>query len=165
MAEENSKLFRKKVIDRVSTPEELDHYLQVTSPGIWIALIAVVVFLVGVLGWAVFGHIQKTVNVAVVRMDGNYVCLLTAETKRLVNEDSKVVIGERTFDLIPTDLDPIVLGTKGGVDLNVKLSLGLKNGDILYPVMIDGEPDDIPTSTYIGKFLLELVKPISLIIN
>lgn len=194
MSEEKSSLFRKKVIDRVSTPEELDHYLQVTSPGIWIALIAVVVFLVGVLCWAVFGRIEKTVNVAVVKMDADYVgnlmndddarknagteqasfyyvCLLNQETKNLYNEgsaakDYSVTIGNKKYSISSEiELDPVVLGGKDGqVDLKVKQSLKLKNGDRLYPVIIEGEPE-FTGNTCIGKFTLELVKPIELIIN
>lgn len=184
MSEEKSSIFRKKVIDRVSTPEELDHYLQVTSPGIWIALLAVIVFLAGVLGWAIFGRIEKTVNVAVVKMDDDYigsidksgsisndgssfyyVCLLPREVKNLTNADSTVTVGNKRYDLSQVDLDPVTIGGKGGqVDLNIKLSLGLKNGDVVYPVIIEGNPE-FKGNTYIGKFTLELVKPIQLIIN
>ncbi len=41
----NTSFFRKKSLDRISSPEQLTDYLRVTNPGIWIFLAAVVVLL------------------------------------------------------------------------------------------------------------------------
>ncbi len=35
-------LFREKSIDRISSPEQLNDYLRVTSPAVWVILLAVV---------------------------------------------------------------------------------------------------------------------------
>ncbi len=48
----DSELFRKKSIDRVSSPEQLNDYIKVVSPGIWILILAIIVLLVGVIVWA-----------------------------------------------------------------------------------------------------------------
>ena len=48
MAEkQESTLFRKKSMARISSPEDLTSYLRVTSPGMWIILAAVIALLVG----------------------------------------------------------------------------------------------------------------------
>ena len=44
-----SELFRKKSMDRVSSPEQLNDYIRVTSPGLWLVLAAVVILLAGML--------------------------------------------------------------------------------------------------------------------
>ena len=54
---ENS-VFRKKSIDRVSSPEALNDYIRVTTPSVWIVLIALVVLLLGMLAWSVFGRVE-----------------------------------------------------------------------------------------------------------
>ena len=36
MAENKNKLFREKNLEQIESPESLNDYLQVTSPGIWI---------------------------------------------------------------------------------------------------------------------------------
>lgn len=54
----NSGLFRQKSIQRVSSPEQLNDYIRVTAPSVWIVLIALVVLLVGILAWCVFGRIE-----------------------------------------------------------------------------------------------------------
>ena len=60
MDENNSKntIFRKKSIDRVSSPESLNDYIRVTSPSVWIVLIAILVLLTGLLMWSIFGRLE-----------------------------------------------------------------------------------------------------------
>ena len=53
-----SGLFRSKSIQRVSSPEQLNEYIRVTTPSVWIVLIALVVLLAGMLAWSVLGRIE-----------------------------------------------------------------------------------------------------------
>ena len=41
-------LFRKNSVEHISSPEQLNDYLRVTSPAIWVVLIAVIILLAGV---------------------------------------------------------------------------------------------------------------------
>ena len=60
MSENQKKnIFRNKSMERVSSPEQLNDYIRVTTPSVWIVLIALVVLLVGILVWSVFGRIEK----------------------------------------------------------------------------------------------------------
>ena len=54
-----SSIFREKSISRVSSPEELNDYIRVTTPSVWIVLIALVVLLVGMLAWSIFGTVER----------------------------------------------------------------------------------------------------------
>ncbi len=56
--QQGSKLFREKSMERVSSPEALNDYIRVTTPSVWIVLIALVVLLVGMLTWSIFGKVQ-----------------------------------------------------------------------------------------------------------
>ena len=60
MESENTTIFRQKSIDRISSPEQLHDYIKVSSPSSWVVLIAIIVLLVGVMVWGVFGTI--TIN-------------------------------------------------------------------------------------------------------
>ena len=53
-----SGIFREKSLERVSSPEELNDYIRVTTPSVWIVLAATVVLLVGMLAWSVFGRVE-----------------------------------------------------------------------------------------------------------
>ena len=50
-------IFRKKSIDKVSSPEKLDDYIRVTTPSVWITLAAIVILLVGIIVWGFFGRL------------------------------------------------------------------------------------------------------------
>ena len=52
-------LFRKKSMDRISSPEALSDYLHVTSPTVWMILIAIILLLVGVLVWSSTANIDS----------------------------------------------------------------------------------------------------------
>ena len=53
-----SELFRKKSMDRVSSPEQLNDYIRVTSPGLWLVLAAVVILLAWMLAWSILGTVE-----------------------------------------------------------------------------------------------------------
>lgn len=55
-------LFRKASLERLSSPEQLDKLLRVTSPMGWLATAACGVLLVGALIWGVTGRIPEKVN-------------------------------------------------------------------------------------------------------
>ena len=54
---ENSKIFRKKSLERISTPDDIDDYIKTTTPGVWMILVAILLILFGTLIWSVFGQI------------------------------------------------------------------------------------------------------------
>lgn len=52
-----STIFREKSMERVSSPEELNDYIRVTNPSVWIVLLALVLLLAGMLVWSIFGRV------------------------------------------------------------------------------------------------------------
>lgn len=67
MAEkQESPLFRREAMKRISSPEDLTSYLRVTDLGMWIILAAVIVLLAGLFAWAAVGTLETTVNAAAV---------------------------------------------------------------------------------------------------
>ncbi len=53
-----SKLFREKSLERVSSPEQLDDYIRVTTPSVWLVLLALVLLLAGLLVYSVSGTVK-----------------------------------------------------------------------------------------------------------
>ena len=72
-------IFRKTSIDRLKSPEQLNEYIRVASPSVWLILGAVVLLLVGVIVWGVFGTIPLTVDTAAEVRGGSAVCYVDAE--------------------------------------------------------------------------------------
>ncbi len=86
----NEKLFRKSSIDRVNSPEQLNDYIRVANPGVWIILLSVVALLVGVVIWGVFGTIETKVETVLVVENGKAVCYLTSDSFQSVKEGMEV---------------------------------------------------------------------------
>ena len=60
MADKNKEgsIFREKNIDKVSGPESLNDYIKVTTPSVWVVLISLVLLLLGIFAWSIFGRIE-----------------------------------------------------------------------------------------------------------
>ena len=58
-------LFRKKSIDRISSPEELHDYMRVTSPRLWMILAAIVILLAGFIVYASTATMENTMQIRV----------------------------------------------------------------------------------------------------
>ncbi len=54
--------FRKKSLSKLSSPDELDTLLQITTPKTWVALITMVSCLIVVLLWGIYGQISYKIN-------------------------------------------------------------------------------------------------------
>ena len=55
-----NQIFREKSLERLSSPEELNDYLHVTNPAIWVVLAAVILLLSGLLIWSSFTSIESS---------------------------------------------------------------------------------------------------------
>ena len=55
-----SDLFRKKSMDRVSSPEQLNDYIRVTTPSVWLVMLGVILLLTGMIIWSIFGTVDAT---------------------------------------------------------------------------------------------------------
>ena len=59
---DNNQIFRKVSLERLSSPEQLDMLMRVTSPRSWVALLALCGLVAVAIGWGIFGSIPTKVN-------------------------------------------------------------------------------------------------------
>ena len=64
--EEREQIFRKKTVDRISSPEQMTDYLRVTNPGIWAVLAAVLLLMAGLLAWSAVGTLETSAAAKIV---------------------------------------------------------------------------------------------------
>jgi hypothetical protein len=55
-------IFRKVALERLSSPEQLDQLVKITTPSGWLALAALVILLLMLLAWAVLGTVPSQVS-------------------------------------------------------------------------------------------------------
>ncbi|TGE35718.1 hypothetical protein E4K67_23415 [Desulfosporosinus fructosivorans] len=159
----NESIFRKKSLDRVSSPEQLTDYIKVSSPSVWIVLSAVVILLISVLIWSVFGSILDTVKLNALVQDGVAVCYVDGDTaaKLKVGMTSELAGTKRTVseisgaphsaeDLRKTMADQVTAETLIKEEWN-------------YPVKVNAS--GVPDGLYEMVITIDRVKPISFILN
>ena len=89
----DEKIFREKSIEQLSAPDDLTSYLRVTGPGVWVVLGGVIVLLVGLLCWGVFGNVISTVNAPAVVKDGKLSCYVLETDIDLSDPEIDIKIG------------------------------------------------------------------------
>ena len=73
----NHTLFRKKSVERISSPEQLNEYIRVSNPSVWMLLGAIVILLVGV--WDMTGRLDMTLPAVAMAQDGVVTAYVRAE--------------------------------------------------------------------------------------
>ncbi len=92
---DNTAIFRKKSLDRISSPEELGETLRVTSPGVWMILAAVILLLVGLIIWGTAASIDSYVTGTAQVEDGTMRILFDdSNFVKNVETGMKVVVGD-----------------------------------------------------------------------
>lgn len=87
-----NEIFRKKSMDRVNSPEQLNDYIRVANPGVWMVLAAIVILLIGVCVWGIFGHLDTQLDTSGVCRDGKLTCYLTEADISQMTENALVSV-------------------------------------------------------------------------
>lgn len=155
-----SNIFRKKSMDRVSSPEQLNDYVRVTNPGIWMILVAVIILLIGVCVWGVFGHMDTKLAVAGISKGGTLTCYVKEADIPSVTKGMTVTVGENRYEVAEIKSEPISVTDEME---SYALHLGeLQMGEWVYPVIVNTELAD---GTYQAMITVESVSPMSFITN
>ena len=105
MVEDNQILFRKKAMNRISSPEDLTSYLRVTSPGMWIILAAVIALLVGVFAWSAVGMLETTVNATAIVKDHTAQIVASGQGADELEAGMPLRIASQEFVIASVDYD------------------------------------------------------------
>lgn len=134
----SEEIFRKKSLDKIKSPENLNDYLRVSNPGVWLLLAAVIVLLLGAVIWGVYGHIDTTVTAQVTAEDGTAVCVPDKADAESVLPGMKVRVG--AVDGVVGDALP---------DGGFLLELG----------------ETLPDGSYTAEIVIESISPMSFVTN
>ena len=127
----------KKVLERLQSPDDLDRYLRMTTPGVWISVIACAAILLGIGAWAVFGSVSDHITLqGVAAMDG-IVCFVDGDTALRIKEgDFAYVDGvpERVTHVEEWAYDADRHAEAGLTDLEIRQLAG--DLEMVHPIMI-----------------------------
>ena len=103
MEKSDQSLFRKKTVDKISSPEQLTEYLKVTSPRMWIILAAVIMVLAAVVVWGILGRMETVKDVRVFVSDGQAQIVTVDGT--VIEEGMTVRIDGQEYKVNGTGMD------------------------------------------------------------
>ena len=156
----NDKIFRKKSIDRMSSPEQLNDYIKVTNPGVWLVLASIVILLVGVCVWGVFGKLETKLPVAAVSQDGQTVLYVKENDLSAVKENMSVYIGDETYKVTSVSAQPVAVTEE--ISEYARHTGELSIGEWVYIVQIDGS---LANGTYKAHIVIDSVSPLYFVFN
>lgn len=156
----NEQLFRKKSVERVSSPEQLNEYIRVSNPGIWTILAAIIILLVGAIVWGVFGTLNTTLSTVAVAKEGEMTVYVKEANISSVEKGMTVRIGEREGTITEIFSEPIEVDD---TFTEYALHVGnLVNGEWVFAVKVGGEFAD---GVHNAEIVIESVSPMSFILN
>ena len=156
----NERLFRKKSVDKVSSPEQLNEYIRVANPGVWMVLAAIVILLAGVVVWGVIGHLDTALATAVVCENGEAVIYVKDADIEKIEQGMTVRVGEQEYAISEISTAPVRVDSTMP-EYAIHLS-GLAEGEWVYAVKVSGDFGD---GVHKAEIVIESISPISFILN
>ena len=133
-------LFREKSLERIASPEQLNDYMRVTSPAMWMVLGAVIALLAGLLVLSCATNLETLLPAEAVVADGVMEIRLPASKDDEVDDGMTVRVAgqEVTIDYVRQD----------------------ETGEVVCTADIDAED-----GTYDADIVTESISPISFLLN
>ena len=137
---EKRKAFRQKSMDRISSPEQLQDYMRVTNPGVWMVLAAVIVLLAGIFAATFFGRLESTYTARAKIQDGKAVLLVEGSAAEEVDEGMALRIKNQKGTI-----EDVYWVAQDTVEAVARINL--------------------PDGTYDAEIVMEVISPISFLTN
>lgn len=94
-------IYRKSSLEKLSSPEQLDKMIKITSPSLWISFIGIIIALTAVIVWSIFGKLPENLQISGIYSDSNTTAGVFAGSSGMVT------------------------------DLNVEVGANIKEGDVI----------------------------------
>ena len=156
----DKQLFRKASIDRVSSPEQLNDYVRVSNPGVWMILAAGIVGRIGGCGWGIFGRLETKISTAGTCENGVFTCYVTEEKAAKIKSGMQLNVDGNELSVSGISSKPVSVNAE--MDEYLLYLGGFSEGDWLYEITANGALAD---GIYKAEIVMESVSPMSFILN
>lgn len=154
------KLFREKSLEKISSPEQLNDYMKVVNPEVWLLLAAMLLLLIGACVWGIFGRLETTVETAAACRSGVLTLYIPEDalassteemTLRVEGEICAVKLLSDRPQPLPEDADAYALHLGG-----------LTAGEWVY---LAAAETNLPDGVYQAVLVTERTAPVSFVMN
>ena len=154
-------IFRQKSMEKITSPEQMNDYIRVSNPSVWMILAAIIVLLAGVCVWGAYGHLDTVVQTGGVCADGQLSVLVGEKDHAKIKEDAVVSVGGTEYAVLD------ITGTPIRVDAHIDPYLvhltGLSEGDWAYTLQADAP--DLEDGVYTVSVVVDRVRPLDFVLN
>ena len=156
----SNNLFRKKSIEHISSPEQLNDYICVSTPSVWMLLIAIVILLTGVCVWGVFGHMDTMLPAVTTAQDGAVTAYVREAEISRIQVGMPVKVSGSEGVVVSVASQPVRVD-ETFTDYMLHVS-GLQESEWVYAVTLNVScPDGVHTA----EITTERVSPMSFVLN
>lgn len=154
-------LFRKKSLEKISSPEQVNDYIKTSSVSMWVIFCATAILLAGAVIWGIFGKIDITVDSVAICENGSVFCFIAENDIERIHDTAMVRIKTQTYSL--TDISKLPVQAKENMsDYALHLADIDEDDWVYYASVNDADLDD---GIYDAKIIIESVSPSSLFTN
>ena len=157
-----NQLFREKSMERVSSPEQLNDYIRVANPSVWLALAVVVFLLIGICVWGIFGKLDTVLRVGAITEGERTVCYVKESDIGTVSREMKVRLNGEEYVIAEIAVQPVQIDTNFP-DYLAHLG-GITRGEWVYAVVLDGI-EGVDGGIYEAEIVIESISPMTFVIN
>ena len=159
-------IFNKRATERLRSPDDLDKYVRVTNPSVWVVLVACIALVAGLLAWGVFGAVTSSVTATGSVVDGKAMCFLKADDVAKVDRGEPANVGGVQMTVGDIAFVPLSRDEAGRLLSNDYLVNTLVQTDWVYSVEFEGDASSLAENVPISvNIMVERVAPISLVLG
>lgn len=157
----SSTIFREKSLEKISSPEQMNDYIRVSSPSVWMVLTAVIVLLAGVCVWGMFGHLDTAVQTGGVCTNGRLTVFVGEEDHDKIGENAVISVDGVEYAVAEITNAPIRVDDQ--IDPYVVHLAGFTEGDWVYRLYAD--VPGLADGVYAASVITERVRPLDFVLN
>lgn len=157
----SSTIFREKSLKKIASPEQMNDYIRVSSPSVWMVLAAVIVLLAGVCVWGVFGHLDTAVQTGGVCTNGRLTVFVGEEDHDKIGENAVISVDGVEYAVAEITNAPIRVDDQ--IDPYVVHLAGFTEGDWVYRLYAD--VPGLADGVYAASVITERVRPLDFVLN
>ncbi len=159
-------VFRQESLDRVKSPEQLNNFIKISKPSVWVITVSILFLLIGVIVWSVFGSVDTTIALkAVVKEDNIFFYVPESIASNLeigfpvIVDDAQGEITEISDE--PYKYDEVLI--KLNNDEYLTYLLGVEYEKYLFEIKVDiANLDEIVVD---ADVVVDRINPISFVFN
>ncbi|SEP90341.1 hypothetical protein SAMN02910289_00844 [Lachnospiraceae bacterium RM5] len=151
-----------KKFKKVNSPEQLNQYIRLSNPGVWILLLAIVVLLVGVCIWGYFGKIDTKIKTVVISDNYTPYLYVKEEDMAKIKNGMQVELNnnENIFEI--ADIEETPEKVTDDMDEYARHLGNFQVGEWVYKCRLN---KNVKEGTYSANIIIESIAPMTFITN